>query len=421
MTPEERMRLLRNEDQWTFTLPRRASAASVRTQFSPWLVSLVTIAAVAVIGVIVFSVFGLGIRSARPVSPPVVPTQTSVPTPSSTPSATPSATPTATAPATSPAAAPAQPLGGDCAALATTQQLSAAAGKAVTLSKQGGDETAQGPGYLSTTVDAAWRFATRQLGGLGCFWSTTAGKHTLSASVTLLPVGTPHLPTVNKECTKSTTMLGDSGYPDCEIVQIVNGTVLMGYVFSDSHATSLAFAQKFVTLFDTSARAHKPAKAVVATDGVWPLMVDCAAIEPGVVDGVTWVVSQAQIGYDGGAGNIVSRVSGDKKDTLYCAATPKNDAPAGTPKYLQYTVYGGGAWMLDQYVSAGLADPVDVPGFDRAALVTTSDTGLQFLVLIRGSNLLAVSAYAYTNDSLPVSAAYPLGTAMADALDRLAK
>ncbi len=426
MTPEERMRLLRNKDEWTFTLARRASPFPARRQASPLLVSLATIAAVAVVGVIVFSIFGLGIRSARPVAPPVVPTQTSVPTPteSPTPTSSPTSTPTlivTNRPSTPPAAAPTQPLGGDCEALATTKQLSTAAGLDVTLSPPGGDDTAQGPGYLSTTVDASWSFAARQSGGLTCNWTALKGStYILQASVSMFPVGTPHMPTVNKLCTTSTTMLGDSGYPDCELVQIVNGTVLMGYVFSDSHATALAFSQKFVALFAASARAHAPARAVVASKGVWPLMVDCAAIKPATVDGATWIVKQAEIGYDGGAGNIVSRISGDQKDTLYCAAVT-HDAPAGTPKSLQYTVYGGGAWMLDEYTAAGLADPVNAPGFDRAALVTTSDTGLQFLVLTRGSNLLAVSAYDYTNDSLDVSAAYPLATAMADALDKISK
>jgi hypothetical protein len=95
MTPEEGMRLLNDPDEWDLTLHPRPNIAPQRRPVSPWVVSFGTIAAVAVVGVIVFSIFGLSIQNVRqPALPPAVPTSTATRSPEPTPSSTPTATST---------------------------------------------------------------------------------------------------------------------------------------------------------------------------------------------------------------------------------------------------------------------------------------------------------------------------------------
>jgi hypothetical protein len=166
MTPEERMRLLRNSDEWTFTLTRRPSPFPARKQFSPWVVSFATIAAVAVIGIVVFSVFGLGIRSARPIAPPVAPTQSASPTPSPAPTATGS---TATEPASR--------FAFTCADLATDAQVSTMMGS-----------TVHAVDALEDPLTAFWGIpregSIEQVGGLVCTWSNGVPYNSIAGSST---------------------------------------------------------------------------------------------------------------------------------------------------------------------------------------------------------------------------------------------
>jgi hypothetical protein len=354
----------------------------------------------------------VGIRETRAEFAADDPVASSSPGPIETPIETPTSTPTPTPGDIAPTgiAPPTQPLGGDCATLATEDQLSDAAGTSISF---GPYEDSDLDGLISTTVNATWEFAELQAGALHCFWHGGADESSVSISAGVFPGGVLS-ERRDEDCGDIVSNDGYNGENDCIISRFANGSQLIAAVYSRSRATSQEVATQFISLFDAAAASAAPVTKPAVDPSVWPLGINCAADHPATVDGENWVFSQARIGYGGGPGDIFQELVGSTtKDTLYCAAdlaTQNPDDPS--PTFIQYAVYGGGAWVFDEYTGSG-ATEVTVPGFDRAALVPTRNGDEQgFLLLVRGTNLLSVAVYGRDPEST-----FAVSAAFADALD----
>lgn len=408
MTPEERMARLKQPDRWTVNEVRAdLDRIPSRRPFRFVLPTLAGLVAVAVAAVLV--VGAVNLRSSRE-HPAII----------DTPTATPSATPTATAAPTSTPSSiptveltgqsvPATPFGGDCSTVAGVDALTAAAGSPISTGPF--PDSGESDRLISTTVNSTWSFAQREAGSLLCDWHSEDPVITISALI--LPTGV--LSAVSPQlCGAVVSQDGYSGENDCIVSQTVNGSVLRASVHTDAHKTSLAIATKFVAQFSSAARAAAAPKRFVPPAGSWPLTIDCGAASVAPVDGVTWTLAKSQIGYDGGPGELISQLIGAKKDTLFCTAKAKH-APSGSPQYIDYAVYGGGAWVFDQ--EAPTSTPVTVPGFDHAELAQDNNGGPGgFLLLTRGPNLLSVQIF-----DLDPEGVYAVSSAVADALDSLVR
>ncbi len=84
MNPEDRLRRIDNPERWDLPIQKRTDAFPPRRRPSPLVISLATIAAVAVVGIVVFSGFGTGIRSVRHPAPPIAASAMRSPTPTPT-------------------------------------------------------------------------------------------------------------------------------------------------------------------------------------------------------------------------------------------------------------------------------------------------------------------------------------------------
>ena len=333
----------------------------------------------------------------RTVQTPETPTPAAAPTSASP---TPSPTPTAQAIPLTGVEHPAQPFGGDCERLVTIDELTDAAGTPVVVGAYDGSEL-DNDGLISTTVNATWAFASLQAGALNCAWHTDD----LMISVTAYP-GAALERRADATCDDLTSDDGYASDNDCVVTQFVNDTQLIGYVVGPDPDTAQAFATTFAAFIRDSAAAAEPVTVARPGPSTWPLGVDCA-IPPVTIDGETWTFEQARIGYGGGPADIfVELVDNPEKDTLYCQATTEG----ADPLYAQWAVYGGGAWVFDEYVN-DISLPAMVDGFDHAAVVAGLNRDEpHYLLMARGENLLSLQGVG--DPTL-----YELSAAFADALD----
>lgn len=399
MTPEERMKRLKDFDRWTVTsVPPRESAVRARRLPAFVIPMIAGVATVALAAIVI--VGAVNLREYRALHPAGTATPTT-----SAPS------PTATDPVITSTGvdAPAQPLGGSCDNLATLAQLTDATGVPISVP----ESEADADGLISTTVNATWMFAKRQAGALSCSWSSSDQNLQYRISVTVFPA-IALAPRADETCGEVISNDGYSGENDCVVSRLSNGTQLLGSVHSPSLAESKDLSTDLIALFDSATDDAEPVAAATPDSSVWALGNDCAADQPATVDGVEWTFSQAEIGYGGGPDEVFQELVGSTtKDTLYCVADlPDRRADDADTPVIQYAVYGGGAWVFDEYTRNG-ASALDVPGFDHAAVVGADDEGAQgFLLLVRGKNLLSVSLF----DTDPART-FAVSEAFADALD----
>jgi hypothetical protein len=403
MTPEERMERLKNADRWTINdvpadlgrIPRRSPARFV-------LPSLAGLAAVAVAAALVIGAVNLrGDRSHPAVTPTVSPTPTATAAPGVT---------TGYAP-------PNQPFAGDCAAVASTSAMTdalgapARAGDSLMMNNASGKDPKDG--YIGTAITASWSFAARQSGGLSCGWAADG-----PTSVDLVVFPADAIPTQpDASCGTLPPTDGAQHATDCAIALTTNGLAFVGGVYSPDLATSKAIAQKVIAAWTVSAAATTVNDSPPAP-GSWPLAIDCSAASVADTGGALWTLAVSPNHGASGPPDVVTGIIGGHL-SMDCDAT-SDDPPAGVAGTLTYSVYGGGAWVLDQAVAQFGATVVSVPGFDHAAVLHSPDgQELDFLLVTRGPNLLAV--YDTLQSGADVASYSAISEAVADALDALAK
>jgi hypothetical protein len=370
MNPEDRMKLLRDPDQWNVRLSARAGAFPAR-RISPLFLSIATVATVAIVGVILFAVFGASVRAIRdPELPPASPQ------------------PTATA-----VAQPEQVFGGDCANVFTDEQLASFGDAPFTPY----EETPP----IGYSLDIDWNFAIEQVGGLSCTWSNTDGFLILGF------VPSAAVPTIDDESCGPGFGEGTSGDNFCGIEQAVNGIRITGGVSGTDAAAARSIAPKVIAAFDTAATsATVPAPASVA--GSWPNPVDCVALDSAID-------SDALFGDGAELNETIGGDTGTFRATrpLVHEITGLQCIWAIGGQSATVHVFGGGAW--NEAAIADLPDvtPVDIAGADAAYVEGDPREGnAGYLHVFDGPNWIVMAQSSGDLETL-----YPAAVTIVDALN----
>lgn len=404
MTPEERVKRLKDFDRWTVTsVQPREGVVRVR-RLPTFVVPLIAgVATVALAGVVI--VGAVNLREYRSLHPASTETPTSSATPTVSP--TPSADPTVPLEETD-AQAPEQQFDGDCSAIFSDAQVSGFVGSEMVLQERSA-------AILSRRGLTDYNFALRQAGGLGCEWGTDEGMFSsggLRIDLVVLPEST--VPTIPEDDCGEGLGEGNASSIYCRIEHVTHGYRISGGAQGATHSESVTITDRLIAAFD-SAAASTPVAEPPSGNGEWSSIQDCDALGQSIdVEGVLGAGSTfGTTGLGAGRnGNLaMEALLWDMGLWTACgvqAGDGLNDD--GLYKFGTIGIYSGGSWVNNKLVKVG-ADAIDVPGFDRAA-VRTGD-GTTTLYVFRGSNLLTYTGFLGDD----VTDAYPILDALADALD----
>jgi hypothetical protein len=402
MTPEERVKRLKDFDRWTVTsVEPRAGAVRARrlpTFVVPLIAGVATVALAAVV-----IVGAVNLREYRALHPAA----TDTPTSSASPSPSPTADPVVPLDETD-AKAPTQQFGGDCSAIISDAQMSTLVGSDMLLQERSS-------AILSRRGLTDYNFALRQVGGLGCEWGTEEGMYSSGGlRVDLLVLPESAVPAIDADDCGEGLGEGNAGAIYCRIEHVAHGYRISGGAQGATHAESVTIADRLIAAFD-SAAASTPVVEPPRGGGEWSSIQDCDALGQSIdVDGILGAGSTfGSTGLGAGRnGNLVMEaLLWDMGLWTACGVQAGDDLNSGgLYKFGTIGIYAGGSWVNNKLVKVG-ADAIDVPGFDRAA-VRTGD-GTTTLYVFRGPNLLTYEGILGDD----VAAAFPILNALADALD----
>ena len=359
MTPEERVKRLKDFDRWTVTsVEPRGHVAKRRQWVFPVIAGVVT--SVLTIAVVLGA---LNLREYRALHPAVTPSPTS--------SATPSPTPTEIS--LTGQTPPSAIFDGDCSKLFSDAEMSEIAG--ATMSPYLFEDDSVGP------LQAMHGFAI-------CNWhGVDTGSIDLTVSYDELDISVDA-----QTCGKFTSGEGMLNKDLCLVDQVSHGVRLGGVVYWPKEASSRAIAQRLVDAF--KAKEYEPGVAPAFPSGTWRT-VDCDEIGPIEVDGaeITWRV----LGPEGGDSSSLplTEALGAADDT---ATSCTAEFDGGN---LSIGAQGGIAWRFDEMIprfsKEENLEAAVVEGFDHAAHYGAD--GFQTYLLTSGPNYLMV--YSYGEVDLP--------------------
>jgi len=362
MNPEDRMKLLRDPDQWNVRLTARTGVFAAR-RISPLFVSIATVATVAIVGVILFAVFGASIRAIR--DPNLQP-----------------ASPSPTAEAVQ---RPEQVFGGDCANVFTDDQLASFGDSPFAADDNGTQATTYGN-------DDDFTFIVEQVGGIDCSWTGNDGW----IRVALFPAAVA--PEIEDTTCGPGYGEGTAGPNFCGIQHETNGIRITGGISGTDAATAAAVSPKIVAAFEVAA-ASVSAPVNAAVPGAWTNPVDCPALDASI-DASTLFGAGVEYRPDtGGSEGIYIPLKGYINDLMFvsCYWAAEN----GTSVTVQ--VHGGGAWNAADIAKLDTVTPVNVPNIDAAYIETGGPNG-PLLHIFDGPNWLIMSTSPNESASLESAA-----------------
>jgi hypothetical protein len=377
----------------------RPTRFSFRPRFSPLVISLSTVAAVAVIATVAFTAFGMGVKGLH--DPAIAPTPTATPTPTPTPS--PTSTPIAVVDAAMDSAAwtspPVAAFGGDCNSVFSLEQVAGFLGvPSVELIEfdDWGD------------ITNPTRAIIPHNGGLWCMWDdgvkddgTMVGDHPwLIATIvpaSALPGSFSGITCVpNNQCT---FMTGADGY-------LLGGTIglngAIGGTRLDLETVSDAAYEGINEEFPVStARAGTPPASYVSRPGDWATNLDCESLfsDAGVWDALDRKPAEIWPPDDD---NWPSQM--DDLIATGHGLTTCNIGDYGN--VVSVNVLPGGAWTEDAIAKKDGVQPTSVTGADRAYFATFDgeEGSSATLWAIDGPNLLVVAASDRDDAKAPAAA-----------------
>ena len=369
MNPEDRMKLLRDPEQWNVRLTARTGVFAAR-RISPLFLSIATVATVAIVGVILFAVFGASIRAIR--DPNLQP-------------ASPSPTPSAVV-------QPEQVFGGDCAKVFTDDQLASFGDFA-------GPEVRDPIGYVNND---GFTFTIEQIGGIDCTWTGDDGV----LSVALIPAGA--VPAIDDATCGPGYGEGTAGDNFCGIEQETNGIRITGGITASDAAAAKATAAKIISAFDDAAATATP-PVHVDIPGAWANPVDCPGLDASIDASAVFgpgVKLNTTVGGDTGIYRALrSLVNPLLGLTCYWVGADGTTSAA-------VTVHGGGRWNEKPLSELDSVTPVQLQGVDAAYTEESPGQGFpKMLHVFDGPNWLMMS----TNPNDPAS----MGSAAVTLVDAL--
>jgi hypothetical protein len=307
-------------------------------------------------------------------------------------------TSTATVEPAEPVAQPAQVFGGDCSAIFSDEALSAALGQQL---------TRPSPAFMAAfgiQVLEPEAFLEEQAGGVDCAWAAPQEDPTTFTGyvlvVTAVPAGAVTA-AESSECAPS-----DLSATGCPIDVTANGIRLSGLLASDEPgADPLARVAAVEALFTENASAAAAPVVQTSLAGAWQTPTDCSAIAASVdwaALGEPDLEADESLGTDAYASPVQMALRGGR--VLYTCWL------FGDGRQLVFSLLGGGAWMRDAVLAQDGTTVVDVPGFD----LVVERPGPGTIDVFDGVNWL------HANDGGDPEAAYPLLSALVDALDTAA-
>ncbi len=281
---------------------------------------------------------------------------------------------------------------GDCGAVLTDDEASAAAGSPLV---HGDRPSGNGPGVFART------FFVPQAGGVTCWWGSA--KSTLY--VVALPADSVSV-SESSACDKGDRSFG---FTTCDVDVTANGVRFSGYVSaaSVSIATMSSRRDAVEAALASSASARpEPAQAVVPADGAWASPADCAAIGSAVDFGAIFGTSLTFRGVNTGGSDAYFAPA--EVDLWHGQLPPTCGIFSTDAKhsfYLDFDVIGGGRWAepLVSSQSSG-TQPITVVGADAAYSTIDKNDG-QTIDVFDGVNWLQLGRSSDPAVSLKLAAA----------------
>lgn len=287
--------------------------------------------------------------------------------------------------------APAQVFGGDCAALFSDAEVSAAVGA-----------TATAVSEYSVDSDAI-----EQRGGIECSWRTAEGDASfVLVWLFVFPQGAvPHEPSP-AACGRAAWESEDS--VDCAIEAVAAGAQISGLVIGEGSTSGSVEpgTATLLSLFEERAAAASAAPVPIAALGAWDTPVVCeSVVEAADFSAVAGLGAGSTGEGAGGRGGVVPAVvlslHGD--DQLpFCVIN-------GSSADVVFTALGGMRWKGEQRAAAAGATPISVDGLD-SVLVSAASGGGHTVDVLDGPNWVRFDV-AFTKN------AGPIATALVTALD----
>ena len=254
---------------------------------------------------------------------------------------------------------PAAVFGGDCGAVFSEAQLSAALGVAVSFTAGGGFD----PGY-----------ALEQVGGVECNWAGSTSGNTYYVTVVVVPAAAVSY-TVPTGC--GVDLYDATG---CVLEDERNGIRLSGAIldgYDSAAASSTAMQSAVIAAFEANASEAMSAPVPLPAAGSWDTSPDCAAVValadfsavPGLGAGTT---GEEWGGFDGYFPRALT--------ALWSQFSPTGCGLIGSDAEVGFNAIGGLRWRGAQAAADGGATPLDVAGIDEV-WVTETDSRFYINVL----------------------------------------
>jgi hypothetical protein len=291
---------------------------------------------------------------------------------------TPPASPSSSATVTPPSAAstPDVLFDGDCAALFSASEVSAASGVVV-------DLVAVDPASAPRPFDAA----LTQLGGISCSYDEVAtGERTSWFAV--VPADRISVPAAADPYCYGTDVQGD-GQGACSFAVEASGISLSGVVYSalgTTNVESRAAVDALVSSFTATAATVTVPEGFVPAGTPWQTVTDCGML----VDAADLTAVLSAPGLVGGAGDGVGELAlgGAAAATAAGFVTCAVQTPDGSVS-LTVDILPGGAWVAQSLADSG-AKAVTIDGLDAAFVTPTGLPNVAVIDGFAGGNWIAI-------------------------------
>jgi hypothetical protein len=332
--------------------PRRTWFAALVARLrrpSPLVVTFATIAAVAVIGIVVLSVFGTGIRGVRQPAAPV---------------------PTASATA-KPTVGSQQVFGGDCSALLTSAQVSAIMGSSLTLEPE-----------MTVANSGESVLPVLMRGGMRCTYSAATTKDPTVLYFVVLPESAK---------VEDPNCYGTNSAPACSFGSVASGLWISGVAYGPKGTTTASLTQKIDMVesdFAAKAATQKPV-AVVTPTGAWK-GTSCKAL--GAAANLADVLADPGLTVSSGNGPAESPqgyYTAVAKVGQTACIWESDSPPKGGIAELDVTILPGGSFARTQFENLPGAATLVASGTDGGVYTTTD--GFTTYTVFSGTNLLQLT------------------------------